>query len=135
MVAPDGSRIAFTTGRDGATEIYVVNSDGSGLTRVTNHPGDDFTPTWSPDGSRIAFASDRDGDAEIFVARPDGSGLTQLTHNEADDTNPDWASNEVEPRPSPAATEAPLQEQVCPISVRYELAESSRDPTDVRLVI
>jgi Tol biopolymer transport system component len=27
-LAPDGSKVAFVAGRDGATEIYVMNADG-----------------------------------------------------------------------------------------------------------
>ena len=66
--SPDGTRIAFTSDRDGDNdEIYVMNADGSGVTRLTNHSASDWMPTWSPDGARIAFASQRDGDFEIYV--------------------------------------------------------------------
>ena len=47
-------RIAFVSTRDGNQEVYVVNTDGTGLTRLTNDPGADYFPAWSPDGSRIA---------------------------------------------------------------------------------
>ena len=57
----DGSRIAFTSSRDGNQEIYYMNRDGSGLRRVTNSPTIDVTPTWSPTGQQIAFVSDRTG--------------------------------------------------------------------------
>jgi TolB protein len=46
--SPDGQRIAFSSERDGNLEIYVINIDGSGLTRLTDHPGDDSSPAWSP---------------------------------------------------------------------------------------
>ena len=48
--SPDGTRIAFQSNRDGNAEIYVMNRDGSGIRRVTNHPLSDATPTWSPVG-------------------------------------------------------------------------------------
>ena len=48
--SPDGTRIAFSSTRDGNSEIYVVNRDGSNVRRLTNHPGIDITPTWSPTG-------------------------------------------------------------------------------------
>ena len=38
--SPDGTRIAFTSTRDGNSEIYVMNRDGSNVRRLTNHPGD-----------------------------------------------------------------------------------------------
>ncbi len=42
------SRIAFISGRDGNAEIYVMNSDGSQQTRLTNNPASDGSPTWQP---------------------------------------------------------------------------------------
>src|SRR6266545_6927881 len=36
--SPDGSRIAFVSQRDGNSEIYVMNADGTGSTRITNDP-------------------------------------------------------------------------------------------------
>ncbi len=46
--SPDGSRIAFTSDRDGNAEVYVMNADGSDLTRLTNNPAEDDAPAWSP---------------------------------------------------------------------------------------
>lgn len=102
--SPDGSRIAFVTGRHGATEIYVMDVDDGKLTRVTDHPGDDFTPTWSPDGTRVAFSSSRDGDAEIYIVKTDGSELTRLTDNSRDNTNPDWAGARADKEAAPGQT-------------------------------
>ncbi len=93
--SPDGSRIAFTSTRDGDNEIYLMNADGSGQTRLTTHLAFDVSPAWSPDGSRIAFASDRDsitpGNLDIYVFNADGSGLTRLTTNSATDEGPAWS--------------------------------------------
>ena len=41
VFSPDGARIAFTSNRDGNSEIYVMNRDGSGVRRLTNHPAID----------------------------------------------------------------------------------------------
>ncbi len=46
--SPDGSRIAFSSDRDGNFEVYVMNADGSGQTRLTDNPGIDTNPAWSP---------------------------------------------------------------------------------------
>jgi len=84
-------RIAFASKRDGNWEIYVMNADGSGVTRLTNNPADDRWPSWSPDGKRIAFTSDRDGNWEIYVMNADGSGMTRLTNNPAGNFDPSWS--------------------------------------------
>lgn len=41
------------------TDIYVVRTDGSQLTQLTYHKGNDCSPTWSPDGKYIYFLSQR----------------------------------------------------------------------------
>ncbi|MBV9210664.1 MAG: PD40 domain-containing protein, partial [Acidobacteria bacterium] len=70
--SPDGSKIAFTSNRDGNYELYVMNADGSNLLRLTNQAGDDRFATYSPDGSKIVFTSMRDGNSEIYTMNADG---------------------------------------------------------------
>jgi prepilin-type N-terminal cleavage/methylation domain-containing protein len=89
--SPDGSRIAFTSDRDGNREVYVMNADGTALTNLTNNPGDDYSPTWSPDGSRIAFYSERDGNSEVYVMNADGTALTNLSNHPGFDEFPAWS--------------------------------------------
>jgi dipeptidyl aminopeptidase/acylaminoacyl peptidase len=84
-------KIAFASDRDGNFEIYVMNADGGGLTRLTNNPAEDTHPTWSPDGTRLAFVSNRDGNKEIYVMGADGSGVTRLTNNSDEDLEPAWS--------------------------------------------
>ena len=85
------AKIAFASTREGNRDIYVINLDGSGETRLTDDPAWDWHPAWSPDGRRIAFESNRDGDFEIYVMNADGSGLTQLTDNFHQDRAPSWS--------------------------------------------
>jgi len=75
------SKIAFVSTRDGHQEIYVMDADGSGATRLTFAAPrfSNFSPNWSPDGQRIAFTSDRDRGYELFVMAPDGSAQTAPT--------------------------------------------------------
>jgi len=63
--SPDGRRIAFASNRDGKSEIYVMDADGSNVARLTNNLTDDGFPKWSPDGRKILFHSNRDGNWEI----------------------------------------------------------------------
>ena len=55
-------------------EIYTMNPDGTGQTRLTTNPGVDRDPAWSPDGQRIAFIRG----IEVWVMNADGSGQTSL---------------------------------------------------------
>jgi Tol biopolymer transport system component len=88
---PAGGRIVFTSARDGNDEIYVMNADGSGQTRLTTNAASDAHPAWSPDGTRIAFTSNRDGDEEIWVMNADGSSPVQITSHPAADNKPTWS--------------------------------------------
>jgi Tol biopolymer transport system component len=87
-----GGRIAFDSNRDGNYEIYIMNADGSGLTRLTTDPAGDGSPAVSPDGARIAFNSERDGNFEIYVMNADGSDQARLTTEAgAADLSPAWS--------------------------------------------
>jgi Tol biopolymer transport system component len=88
--SPDGTQIAFRSDRDGSSDVYVINTDGTGLQDLTDDPAFDWAPSWSPDGSQIAFQTNRDGDWEIYIMNADGTAPTNLTHNPADDQLPFW---------------------------------------------
>ena len=86
-------KIVFSSTRDGDSEIYVMESDGSKQVRLTVDPARDYDPSWSPDGERIAFVSNRErGQEQIFVMDSDGGNTTRLT---ADSTHqePAWSPN------------------------------------------
>ncbi len=68
-------------------DIYVMDSDGSNMKRLTTPQASDEQPSWGPDG-RIAFVSERDGQKEIYIMNADGSGQRRLTNNKAEDENP-----------------------------------------------
>lgn len=89
--APNLSRVAFSSLRDGNWEIYSMFASGTELQRLTNDPGEDRAPSYSPEASRIAFSTTRDGKAEIYSMNRDGSALQRLTMNEAHDNAPAWS--------------------------------------------
>jgi TolB protein len=72
-------------------DIYVVNADGTGKTRLTRHPAEEFDPAWSPDGTKIAFSRFTAGRYQIFLMNPDGSGAAQLTRGEGAASDAAWS--------------------------------------------
>ncbi|MBT4482175.1 MAG: DUF5050 domain-containing protein, partial [Candidatus Latescibacteria bacterium] len=88
-----GETILFASQRDGNTEVYVMNANGTNQTRLIYNSAEDYNATWSPDGSKIAFESNRDGNQEIYVMDADGSNTTRLTNNSGIDWNPSWKHN------------------------------------------
>ena len=100
--SPDGTKVAFwecVYGPPWDSELYVMNSDGSGLTNVSNHPGSDavhcgggdfsvprFGFDWSPDSESLVFWSAR-SPWGLYTVNADGSGLRYLT----DGHNPAWS--------------------------------------------
>lgn len=98
--SPDGSRLAYVSDREGTWEIWTVNADGSGQSRLTSGsrfvcPSGGcsvprFHPSWSPDGKQIAFSHDRDGRAQVYVINADGTGQRRLTSHHMDALDVSW---------------------------------------------
>jgi Tol biopolymer transport system component len=97
--SPNGRQVVFNSFWGGLLkrDIYVIDLDGTGLTKLTQDPAgpaiDDVRPDWSPDGRRIAFQSNRSGNYDIWLMDADGSNLQQLTFNSATDAAPEWSPN------------------------------------------
>lgn len=97
--SPDGSRVIFTSTRDGDIELYTMNVDGTDVRRITNRVGYDGGAFFSPDGRQIVWraqypttAADtadyrrllgqrlvRPAALELWVANADGSQPRQIT--------------------------------------------------------
>ncbi|HYT78713.1 MAG TPA: hypothetical protein VEQ37_05575 [Actinomycetota bacterium] len=78
-------RIVFDNLRD----IWSINADGTGLTRLTRSPGLDIDATWSPDGTQIAFRRERDEVSEIWLMNADGTDQHRLAFGIAPVWSPD----------------------------------------------
>ena len=98
--SPLWGKIVFHSKRDGNLEIYTMDSDGSGQTRLTFNDATDSAPTWSPNGRQIAFHSYRHDDknahkaemnTEIYVMNADGGNQRRLTHYPGLDAAPSWS--------------------------------------------
>lgn len=53
--SPDGQRVAFMSSRDERNNIYLMDTDGSNVRRLTNDPWNSATPSWSPRGDAIVY--------------------------------------------------------------------------------
>jgi dipeptidyl aminopeptidase/acylaminoacyl peptidase len=60
--SPDSAHLAFVSDRTGHafdesrnTDVWVISADGGALTKISDHPEEDYSPRWSPDGKQIAF--------------------------------------------------------------------------------
>lgn len=90
--SPDGSKIVFNSDRGGTQQLYVMNSDGSGVTRISFGSGRYGTPVWSPRGDLIAFTKFEGGTFYIGVMHPDGSGERELDQSYFEE-GPTWSPN------------------------------------------
>ena len=87
-LSPDGRRLAYTKFTDGTTayDVYVANTDGTGVNHVTRFTGQEGPPTWTPDGAKIVVAGRASSDlvlnvySQSAVANPgDVQRLTNFT--------------------------------------------------------
>jgi Tol biopolymer transport system component len=96
-LSSDGTRIAFTSNRDGC-DVWAMDVDGTNLARLTNRDGGfvercNGWPRWSPDGERLAFATNREnrtlgayaGLYDVYVMNADGTDPHNVSHALGDD--------------------------------------------------
>jgi TolB protein len=109
--SPDGTKIVFTSHQSYLpcppkcdfnypdTEIYTINTDGTGLRQLTNNLYEERAPAWSPDGSQIAFMCRIGPIAQglptfeicVIDASGDANGTIRLTQNSVLDATPSWS--------------------------------------------
>jgi Tol biopolymer transport system component len=91
--SPDGQKILFSDDpeNNGNSDIFIINPDGSGLTRLTNSENFEGNPNWSPDGNRFVFTSNANENSDLYIMNLDGSGLTRLTNDPASELDAAWS--------------------------------------------
>jgi Tol biopolymer transport system component len=83
--------LAFYSARDGNNEIYVMDGNGGGPRRITNHTASDVDPDISTNGRDTVFTSNRTGNNDIYVVDSDGGIPVNLTANTANDGWARWS--------------------------------------------
>jgi len=81
-LSPDGLRVAFLSNRSGVPQIWIADSDGTGLEKQVGSFQDPVTGLdWSPDGQWLALSVAPGGglNEQIYLMHPDGSGLKRIT--------------------------------------------------------
>lgn len=90
-------QIAFASDRTENSQIWVLNSDGTGLDQITDTQWGACQPDWSPDGSRLVYISPCDGNKEtyrgsgLFLIDADGKNLVPLPVQGIGDYDPAWS--------------------------------------------
>jgi len=110
VLSPDGTKIVFTSLKDGDLDIYVMNVDGSNVRQLTHQLGYDGGPWWSPDGKRIVYRANhpqtpeaisaykdllaqrlvRPNKMDLWLMNADGSDQHQITDLGAASFGPSW---------------------------------------------
>ncbi len=83
---PQRARIAFSSRRDGQSDLAVMDPLGGSVVRLTTLPGDELHPAWTPDGRHLVYASLQAGRSEIRMMTAEGTGSRQVAAARAGET-------------------------------------------------
>ena len=90
QVSPNGRHVVFVLretdleANTGRTDLWLVNTNGNGLRRLTSHPEADSNPRWTPDSNYIYFLSGRSSPSQIWrisIASGEAQQVTNLPLN------------------------------------------------------
>jgi Tol biopolymer transport system component len=92
----NSEQLTFISDRDGDNDVYVMNSDGTGVTQITTDSDAQFEAVWSPTGTSIAYTTQviqPSGDSQTSVMKidPNGANETTVVTGSPHATEPLWS--------------------------------------------
>ncbi|RPJ47755.1 MAG: hypothetical protein EHM21_08000 [Chloroflexi bacterium] len=92
-LSPDGTRLAYTSRRNGYWDLYILELATGQITRLTDTPEYEASPTWSPDGLWIAYERYNGVSLDIYIQSlsDPSSPPIQLTDDPGIDRSPAWS--------------------------------------------
>ncbi len=88
------NRIAYAGMEDGRFEIFTINPDGSGLSKITGtngNQGNNEDPTWYANGRYLLFSSNREGGYHLYLAMANGFNPRKINVMKGEQTCPSWS--------------------------------------------
>jgi dipeptidyl aminopeptidase/acylaminoacyl peptidase len=93
-LSPDERYIAYDTTEGSNRDIWILDRERGGTTRLTTDPAVEGYPVWSPDGQRLVFDSQRNGTFDLWITPANRAGAEQLLHGTPSDEIPvDWSAD------------------------------------------
>lgn len=91
-VSPDGRKVTMILSKGGSPDVYVCDTDGSNLKRLTVTREDESSPCWSPDGQWICYAT-KIGARRVLRKIPAAGGTAETisTAGILSPSEPDWS--------------------------------------------
>ncbi|MBD3413140.1 MAG: Tol-Pal system beta propeller repeat protein TolB [Candidatus Aminicenantes bacterium] len=88
----DGKKMAFCSTEDESnSEIYISDTNGKNIRRLTFNNAIDTAPSWSPNNREIAFTSDRLGSPQIYIMDAEGANIRRRSFGGNYHDAPAWA--------------------------------------------
>lgn len=88
-----GQTVAFVSDRGGTPQVYLMNADGTGVTKLdVPDKGYVIDPAWSPNGQLLAFSWRRPNDNyDLYIVDPSSMQILELTRDQGRNERPSWA--------------------------------------------
>jgi TolB protein len=118
--SPDGRQLAAVLTKDGSSQVYLMNADGTNPRRVTFSDAIDTEPFFTPDGQSIYFTSDRGGSPQIYRMPASGGEPVRMTFE---------GDYNVSPRVSP---DGKILAYISRVSGRFQLMVMDLDSKQVQ---